>query len=81
MRAAIVALRQLKPDHIVVAVPVGAAGTSVYFEGEADEVICVQEPDSFHGVGMWYYDFTQTTDDEVKNLLAHSTGSLHARAD
>ena len=72
MRAAVAALRGLGPDRIVVAVPVGAADTCADFEDEADEAICAQEPEPFYGVGAWYGDFSQTTDEEVKTLLART---------
>lgn len=69
MRAAVAALRRLDPGGVVVAVPVGAADTCAAFREEADEVVCACEPDPFHAVGAWYDDFTQTTDDEVRDLL------------
>jgi predicted phosphoribosyltransferase len=71
MRAAVAALRQRGPARIVVAVPVGAADTCAEFAAEVDETVCAQEPDSFFAVGQWYEDFSQTTDDEVRDLLAH----------
>ncbi|MFL5240899.1 MAG: phosphoribosyltransferase [Gemmataceae bacterium] len=69
MRAAVVALRRLGPDWIVVAVPVGAPETCAEFQGEADDVVCGRTPEPFYGVGLWYDDFSQTTDDEVHGLL------------
>jgi putative phosphoribosyl transferase len=72
MRAAVAALRRLDPAWIVVAVPVGAAETCEEFEGEADETVCAHEPQPFFAVGAWYDDFSQTTDDEVRDLLARS---------
>jgi predicted phosphoribosyltransferase len=69
MRAAVAALRRLGPSRVAVAVPVGAAETCEDFEGEADEAVCAHEPDPFYAVGMWYRDFSQTTDDEVRDLL------------
>jgi predicted phosphoribosyltransferase len=69
MRAAISALRLQKPSRIVVAVPVAAAPTCDEFKYEADEVVCVFTPEPFFAVGLWYEDFTQTTDDEVRDLL------------
>lgn len=68
MRAAVAALRRLNPARVVVAVPVGARETCSDFE-EADETICAHEPEPFYGVGMWYGDFSQTTDEEVQDLL------------
>ena len=69
MRAAVVALRQQRPARIVVAVPVGAAETCAEFETEADDTVCAHTPEPFYGVGMWYDDFSQTTDEEVRELL------------
>jgi len=72
MRAAVAAVRKLGPARVVVAVPVGAAETCEDFEDEADETICAREPDPFIAVGAWYDDFSQTTDDEVRDLLARA---------
>jgi predicted phosphoribosyltransferase len=69
MRAAVAALRQQNPSRIVVAVPVGAAETCREFAEEADETICAKAPEDFHAVGMWYDDFSQTSDEEVHELL------------
>ena len=70
MEAAILALRQLAPAKIVVAVPVGARETCDRLRRIADEVICVSMPEPFNAVGLWYEEFSQTTDDEVTRLLA-----------
>ena len=70
MRAAVEAVRRLKPSRIVVAVPVGARDTCEQFREIADDAICVISPASFSAVGQWYVDFSQTTDDEVRQLLA-----------
>ncbi len=69
MRAAVAALRRQGPAWIVVAVPVGAAETCSTFQGEADEVVCARTPEPFYAVGLWYGDFSQTTDEEVRYLL------------
>jgi putative phosphoribosyl transferase len=69
MRAAVAALRQQNPSRIVVAVPVGAAETCREFAEEADEAICANAPEDFRAVGMWYEDFSQTSDEEVHELL------------
>jgi putative phosphoribosyl transferase len=69
MRAAVAALRQQGPARIVVAVPVGAYETCAEFQDEADETVCARTPEPFFAVGMWYDDFSQTTDDEVHDLL------------
>jgi predicted phosphoribosyltransferase len=71
MRAAIEAVRQQQPARIVVAaVPTASPDTCEGLKAEADEVICVMTPEPFFAVGHWYEDFTQTTDDEVHELLA-----------
>jgi predicted phosphoribosyltransferase len=72
MRAAVAALRQQQPARIVVAVPVGSAETCADLRHEADEAICALEPQDFHAVGVWYQDFSQTSDEEVRSLLAKS---------
>jgi putative phosphoribosyl transferase len=73
MRAAVVALRQMQPKSIVVAVPVGAASTCEAFRAETDETVCAITPEPFLAVGYWYEDFSQTTDDEVRQLLQLAT--------
>jgi putative phosphoribosyl transferase len=70
MRAAVEAVRRLQPSRIVVAVPVGAQDTCDQLRHVADDAICLMTPASFSAVGQWYRDFSQTTDDEVKSLLA-----------
>lgn len=70
MRAAILALRQQQPASIVVAVPVAAKQTCEELRAVADEVVCAVTPDPFYAVGLWYEDFAQTTDEEVRELLA-----------
>ncbi len=69
MRAAVAALRRRQAGRIVVAVPVGSAETCAELGAEADEVVCAHMPEHFHAVGIWYADFTQTTDAEVRDLL------------
>jgi predicted phosphoribosyltransferase len=77
MRAAVEAVRRLNPARIVVAVPVGAQDTCDQLRRIADEAICLMTPASFSAVGQWYLDFSQTTDDEVRRLLA-SAGNAGA---
>lgn len=72
MRAATAALRRQDPAHIVVAVPVGAPETCAELQRNADETVCVQMPQPFYAVGAWYDNFSQTTDEEVRDLLAHA---------
>lgn len=69
MRAAVAALRRLGPERIVVAVPAAAAEVCADFEHEVDEIVCAATPRPFYAVGAWYDDFSQTTDDEVRELL------------
>jgi predicted phosphoribosyltransferase len=70
MRAAIRAVRRSQPARIVVAVPVGSPDVCETMRDEADEVICATMPQPLIGVGRWYGDFSQTSDDEVRTLLA-----------
>jgi putative phosphoribosyl transferase len=70
MRAAVLALRQRDAAEVVVAVPVAPPQTCAELEREADAVICARTPEPFDAVGRWYEDFTQTTDDEVRALVA-----------
>jgi putative phosphoribosyl transferase len=72
MRAAALAVRRLGPKRIVIAVPVGARATCNEFSGEVDEVVCARSPEPFMGVGAWYDDFGQTSDEEVHRLLDES---------
>jgi putative phosphoribosyl transferase len=69
MRAAAASVKTKNPTKIVIAVPTGAPDTCRSFEGKVDEVICVATPEPFYGVGAWYEDFSQTTDEEVCELL------------
>ena len=69
MSAAVAALRQLRPKRIVVAVPVAAVSACEAFRRLVDEVVCAMTPESFQAVGIWYNDFSQTTDDEVRALM------------
>ncbi len=70
MRAAAAALKAMRPRRLVVAVPVAAAETCDELRAEVDEVVCALTPEPFYAVGLWYEDFSQTTDEEVRELLA-----------
>lgn len=72
MLAAVQALRQQGPDKIVVAVPVAAPDTCELVKAYVDEVVCAATPEPFYAVGLWYQDFSQTSDEEVRELLARS---------
>jgi predicted phosphoribosyltransferase len=69
MRAAAMALRRQRPNRIVVAVPVSARQTCDEYRMGVDEIVCARTPEPFFGVGQWYRDFSQTTDEEVRDLL------------
>jgi putative phosphoribosyl transferase len=73
MRAAVAALHQQGAAKIVVAVPVGAPSTCRDLGNTADDVICLRSPGAFIGVGQYYSDFSQTTDEEVRDLLAQAS--------
>ena len=79
MRAAAEALRQQQPARIVVAVPVSAPQTCDEYRMGVDEIVCAATPEPFYGVGQWYIDFSQTTDDEVRELLAKAQNRLEHR--
>ena len=81
MRAAVAALRRQGPARIVVAVPVGAADVCADFQREADEAICARTPEPLHAVGLWYGDFSQTTDEAVRDLLGQAAGQASAHQD
>jgi predicted phosphoribosyltransferase len=70
MRAAVMAVRMLRPSRIVVAAPVGSRDACIALEREADDVICALLPDPLTSVGAWYVDFSETTDAEIRALLA-----------
>jgi len=70
MRAALAAMRESRPQRVVVAVPVGAVDTCREIEHEADTLICPLQPEPFQAVGLWYRDFTPTSDEEVRDCLA-----------
>jgi len=69
MEAAIRALRQMNPVRIVIAVPVAPADTCGRLRSEVDDFVCLEMPEPFFGVGQFYDDFSQVSDEEVKDLL------------
>jgi predicted phosphoribosyltransferase len=79
MRAAVRALRLRNPSGITVAVPIGSRDTCDQFRSEVEEVVCGRSPEPFHAVGAWYHDFTQTTDDEVRQLLDRAAHERRVR--
>jgi putative phosphoribosyl transferase len=80
MRAAIAALRQKGPKKIVVAVPVGARSTCEELARVADAVICLHTPAEFVAVGQWYRNFSQTSDEEVRELLERAAKRVEVHA-
>ena len=78
MRAAVMALREENPERIVVAVPVAASDTCDAFRDGSDEIICLETPEPFGAVGLWYHNFDQISDEEVHALL---TRCRHATRD
>lgn len=80
MRAGILALRAAEPARIVAAVPVGAPDTCEALRVTADAVVCAMTPEPFEAVGRWYANFDQTTDDEVRELLARANAEIEPRA-
>jgi putative phosphoribosyl transferase len=74
MRAAALAVKEHRPERVIVAVPVAAAQTCDDFRGDVDEIICAVTPEPFYAVGLWYENFDQTTDEEVRELLARVAG-------
>ena len=78
MRAAVKALRQCGAARIVVAVPVGPPDTCREIEEEADETVCATTPQFFQAVGQYYEDFSQTSDEEVRELLARAASDRSA---
>jgi predicted phosphoribosyltransferase len=74
MFAAIAALRELNAGRIIVATPTIARSTYEYLQKQADEVIAVIVPEEFYGVGQWFEDFSQTSDEEVHQFLAEMNG-------
>ena len=75
MRAAALAVKQRNPARVVIAVPVAAAETCNEFRRDVDEVVCAITPAPFYAVGLWYEDFSQTSDEEVRKLLERAAGS------
>jgi len=79
MRAAVKALRQSGAAKIVVAVPVGPPDTCREIEQEADETICLSTPPFFQAVGQYYEDFSQTSDEDVRELLSQAAQDMSER--
>lgn len=76
MLAAVQALRKLDPARIVIAVPVASPDICELLKAEVDEVVCAVTPQPFYAVGLWYRDFSQTTDEEVRELLERTAAEV-----
>ncbi|WP_417791084.1 phosphoribosyltransferase [Stutzerimonas xanthomarina] len=74
VRAALKGLKQSKPSHVVLAVPVGPRDVIEMLKTEVDELVCLAMPEPFIGVGCHYRDFEQTSDEQVVDLLARAAG-------
>jgi putative phosphoribosyl transferase len=79
MRAAIAALRALEAARIAVGVPVAAPDTCLELAREVDEVVCVAMPEPFMAISLWYEDFEQTTDAEVRDIIERSSAGPRER--
>lgn len=69
MRSAVQAVKKMQPAKVVVAIPVSAHDTFLKFQHEVDEIICLEAPQLLYSIGQWYHNFSQTTDEEVCDLL------------
>jgi predicted phosphoribosyltransferase len=78
MRAAVAALREERAARVVVAVPIAPPETCDAFRDLVDDIVCARTPEPFYAVGLWYEDFSQTTDDEVRALLARVSSTAGA---
>lgn len=78
MRAAVSALRKYKPARLVIAVPTAPQETCREFREQVDSIVCATTPQPFWAIGAWYEDFSQTTDEEVRDLLDKSAQKLSA---
>jgi predicted phosphoribosyltransferase len=81
MKAAVSALRRLDAGRIIVAVPTSSPSTRDEIRALADDCVCAITPDPFHAVGLWYEDFSQTTDEEVRDLLRRAAQDQSDRID
>lgn len=79
MAAAVTGVRTQNPAAVIVAVPTAAPETCEQFEALVDEIICAETPQPFFGVGMWYTDFAQTSDEEVRELLGMAAAQTEER--
>lgn len=76
LRAAIATLRQQQPASIIVAIPVAPLSTYNELKAEVDEVVCLATPEHFYSISIWYDEFRQTTDEEVRELLEKQSSAI-----
>jgi len=76
MRAAVMALRKQNPQRIIIAVPVASADTCAEFSPLVDEVVCLYTPEPFIAVGRWYDDFSQLSDEQVREYLERAAHEM-----
>ncbi len=69
MRAAVAALKQQQPARIIIAVPVASPSTCEELRSEVNEIVCLATPEPLFAISLWYEDFSQTSDEEVRDLL------------
>jgi putative phosphoribosyl transferase len=75
MWAAVAAVKRQQPAEMIIAVPVAAAATCHELQKAVDKIVCAATPEPFYSVGLWYEDFPQTTDDQVRELLVQAQTS------
>jgi predicted phosphoribosyltransferase len=78
MHAAVLALRKQAPARIIATAPVGSRTSSSDLRAVADDVVCLFTPEHLYAVGLWYADFSQTSDEDVRKLLARAARELPA---
>lgn len=75
LRVAVLALQQLHPEHVTIAIPVGSPESCAALASSVDELICPAQPSPFHAVGLWYDHFPAITDEQVRETLAHAAAT------
>jgi putative phosphoribosyl transferase len=78
MLAAVKALREQQAGRVVVAVPIAAPETCDQVREKVDDIICAVTPEPFYAVGLWYENFSQTSDEEVRDLLVRANEEVMA---
>ena len=78
IRAVIALIRQQQPKRIIVAVPVAPKSVCKELQSEVDKLVCLKMPEPFYAVGLWYDNFSQTSDEQVHKLLEKSTAMANA---